>query len=428
MKHKATPTPRAPHPKPQVDPASPAAPLAGLGAGQGAGSGAGSGVGSGVGSGAGSGAGSARRRAGDREPAARVSPVTERLAALSERVRLRILRILELEELSVGEVASVVQLPQSTVSRHLKVLAEGAGGSGASWLVRRNEGTQTLYRLVLDDLPLESRALWLVVKDQLIGVASGANSVSDPELDEDLRRLRAVIEERRTDSESFFGRVGGGGGSEWERVRETLYGSSFTAVSLLALVWPDWRVADLGCGTGNAAELIAPWLSSHERGWEGGIGGGVGGGVEKRVGGVIAVDSSAAMLESARARLARFDNVRFVKGDLEKLPRNVFGDGTVDAAVCVLVLHHADDPRAILREMRRVLTTERGGGVALIVDMLPHTREAYKRTMGHKHLGFEPGTIRAWALEAGFGSCEVTPLPSEPQAMGPGLFACVARM
>ncbi len=366
---------------------------------------------------------------GGGEPLARVSPVTERLAALSERVRLRILRILEIEELSVGEVASVVQLPQSTVSRHLKVLAEGGGGggggtSGGGWLVRRNEGTQTLYRLVLDDLPLESRALWLVVKDQLIGVAGGANSVSDPELDEDLRRLRAVIEERRTDSESFFGRVGGGGGSEWERVRETLYGSSFTAVSLLALVWPDWRVADLGCGTGNAAELIAPWLSSHERGWEGGVGEGV----EGRVGGVIAVDTSAAMLESAKARLARFDNVRFVKGELERLPRNVFGDGSVDAAVCVLVLHHADDPKAILREMRRVLTTERGGGVALIVDMLPHSREAYKRTMGHKHMGFDPRTLRAWALEAGFGSCEVTPLPSEPEAMGPGLFACVARI
>ncbi len=365
--------------------------------------------------------GTPSRRSASGESAARVSPVTERLSALSERVRLRILRILELEELSVGEVASVVQLPQSTVSRHLKVLAEGGGGmSGGGWLVRRNEGTQTFYRLVLDDLPVASRALWLVVKDQLVGTSGSGIDVSDPELDEDLRRLRAVIEERKTDSESFFGRVGGGGGSEWERVRETLYGSSFTAVSLLALVWPDWRVADLGCGTGNAAELIAPWLSSHDRGWDGGV--------EGRVGGVIAVDSSAAMLESAKARLARFDNVRFVKGDLEKLPSNVLGDGTVDAAVCVLVLHHSDDPRAILREMRRILTKERGGGVALIVDMLPHTREAYKRTMGHKHLGFEPGMIRAWALEAGFGSCEVTPLPSEPQAMGPGLFACVARI
>ena len=365
--------------------------------------------------------GTPSRRSASGESAARVSPVTERLSALSERVRLRILRILELEELSVGEVASVVQLPQSTVSRHLKVLAEGGGGmSGGGWLVRRNEGTQTFYRLVLDDLPVASWAVWLVVLVQLVGTSGSGFDVCDPEVVEVLRRLRAVIEERKTDSESFFGRVGGGGGSEWERVRETLYGSSFTAVSLLALVWPDWRVADLGCGTGNAAELIAPWLSSHDRGWDGGV--------EGRVGGVIAVDSSAAMLESAKARLARFDNVRFVKGDLEKLPSNVLGDGTVDAAVCVLVLHHSDDPRAILREMRRILTKERGGGVALIVDMLPHTREAYKRTMGHKHLGFEPGMIRAWALEAGFGSCEVTPLPSEPQAMGPGLFACVARI
>src|SRR5687767_1510070 len=120
------------------------------------------------------------------------STVTDLLGALSEVVRLRILRLLEVEELSVGEVAKVVQLPQSTVSRHLKVLADGG------WLAKRNAGTATLYRLVLDDLSLAARTLWLAVRSQ-IGEA--------PEIGEDARRLTGVLAERRLDSQAFFGRV-----------------------------------------------------------------------------------------------------------------------------------------------------------------------------------------------------------------------------
>src|SRR5687768_605100 len=77
------------------------------------------------------------------------------LAGLSEPVRLRLLRLLEAEELSVGELAKVVQLPQSTVSRHLKILSDG------EWLARRSAGTATLYRLVHDDLSPAARGLWL---------------------------------------------------------------------------------------------------------------------------------------------------------------------------------------------------------------------------------------------------------------------------
>ena len=72
--------------------------------------------------------------------------LTEHLAALAEPTRLRVLRILDGHELSVGELAQVVQLPQSTVSRHLKVLTD------SGWLVRRSEGTATLYRVIFDEL------------------------------------------------------------------------------------------------------------------------------------------------------------------------------------------------------------------------------------------------------------------------------------
>ncbi len=311
---------------------------------------------------------------------------SERLAALSEPVRLRLLRVLEAEELSVGELASVVQAPQSTVSRHLKVLSDG------EWLARRASGTATLYRMVLDDLPPASRALWVAIRGQL------GDSI---DIEEDDRRLAAVLAERRLDTQAYFGRVAG----EWDEVRARLFGRDFTARALLGLVPRDWVVADLGCGTGNVSELMAP-----------------------RVERVIAVDLSEPMLEAARKRMEGAANVEFRTGTLENLPLE---DASVDASVCVLVLHHVpgdQGPTAALREMRRVLRSARGGGVALVVDMLAHDREEYRHTMGHAHLGFGVREIEAMMRDAGFRDVDVSVLPGDPEAKGPGLLAAVGRI
>lgn len=337
----------------------------------------------------------------------RISPANQllaRMTALGDPVRLRMLRLLEREELTVGELGKILQLPQSTVSRHLKVLAElpteagGSGerggdssiggglGAGRCWLAKRNEGTATHYRLVLDDLGSECRALWVTVRAQF-------EREQSPDLAEDLRRLEAVLNERRTDTQGFFGRVAG----DWDGVRNELFGQAFTLQSMLTLLPPDWVVADLGCGTGNAAELLAP--------------------VVKRV---IAVDQSEAMLSAAKKRLKGIDKVDFLLGDLENLPINA---GHVDAAVCVLVLHHLPDPGLAINEMARVL---RPGGVALVVDMVAHNRDAYRHTMGHRWQGFGVPEMIRWMKGAGLERPRVTVLPSETDAKGPGLFACTA--
>lgn len=306
--------------------------------------------------------------------------LTDRIAALGEIVRLRMLRLLEREELSVGEVAKVVQLPQSTVSRHLKVLADG------DWVVKRSEGTATFYRVVLDDLPQEARGLWVVVRTQLEAGEGG-------ELAEDLRRLASVIAERREDSQAFFGRVAG----QWDDVRTELFGSRFTPMALLTLLPREWTVADLGCGTGNAAEVLSP--------------------VVKRV---IAVDQSEPMLAAARKRLAGRDNVTFARGELERLP---LANAEADAAVMLLVLHHVEDPARALAEMRRVV---RPGGAALVLDMVEHDRQSYRHTMGHRWLGFGRGAMERLLQDAGFSGVRYQALPSDTQAKGPGLFACTA--
>lgn len=320
-----------------------------------------------------------------------MTDLVDRLAELSDRVRLRLLRLLECEELSVGEIATVLQTPQSTASRHLKVLSRGG------WLVHRSEKTATLYRLVLDALSGETRSLWLAVREQLSGT---------PEADEDARRLKMVLAARATDSLSFFGRVAG----EWDALRRELFGDGFTALGLLSLIPPEWTVADVGCGTGNLSALLAPVVAR-----------------------VIAVDQSGPMLEAAERRLGAgglgLGNVTFLAGSAEALP---LADASVDAVVCSLMLHHLDDPGAAVAEMARALNGARGGprggGLMLVIDMQRHTRESYRHTMGHRHLGFGEDEMKEMFVSAGLEPVRHVPLPGAPEGKGPGLFAASARL
>ncbi len=312
------------------------------------------------------------------------NPVTERLAALSDPVRLRILRLLEREELAVGEVARVVQLPQSTVSRHLKMLAEGG------WIAKRADGTATYYRLTLDDLHASTRGIWVAVRD-LIRSPEAKKAGMDPE--EDSRRLASVLAERREDSQGFFGRLAG----QWDDVRTELFGSRFTPLGLLNLLPREWVIADLGCGTGNCSEVLAPLVRR-----------------------VIAVDQSQPMLTAAKKRLEGFKNVDFIAGELTDLPLK---DSSVDVAVCMLVLHHVEKPTQALAEMRRII---RPGGMVLIVDMVEHDRAIYRHSMGHRWLGFSELQMNGFMTSAGFDKPRYSTLTTDTSAKGPGLFACTA--
>lgn len=305
----------------------------------------------------------------------------DRLAAVSDPARMRMCRLLERHELSVGEVARVFQMAQSSASRHLRVLRD------AGWIRGRAAGTATFYRLVADDLAGGIRRVWVAMRDEL-----GADAGDAVLLAEDDRRVGAVLAERRNDSMSFFGRIAG----EWDDVRGRLFGDHFTSSGLLSLVPAEWEVADIGCGTGNVAELLAP--------------------VVKRV---YAVDRSEPMLDAARRRLDGMSNVSFLEADADEIPLE---SGSVDAAVCVLVLHHLSSPEGAVREMGRVV---RRGGVGLIVDMYPHGEVDFRDEMGHVHLGFEEGELAGMMSAAGFGSVDVRPLRAAAALRGPSLF--VAR-
>jgi len=306
--------------------------------------------------------------------------ILDRLSALSDGLRCRILLLVENRELTVGELCSVLQLPQSTVSRHLKTLLE------SGWIVSRPDGTCRLYRMVPEPERREQdRELWRLARDDVRAT---------PSSEQDALRLASVLSDRRVRSKEFFA----GAAGRWDHLRDELFGSAFHLHALAGWLDEDWVVGDLGCGSGALAEALAPFV--------------------KRV---VAVDGSASMIETARARLTRFDNIELRRGDLEALPLD---EATLHAASLVLVLHHLAEPTAVLSEVGRVLSP---GGKLLVVDMLPHDRQEYREEMGHVWLGFTEPRIRGWLDDAGFERVRVVPLSPSAAARGPSLFAATAR-
>ncbi len=305
-------------------------------------------------------------------------PIFDRLSALADPTRSRLLLLLDRHELTVGELCAALQLPQSTVSRHLKTLAD------EGWVQARAEGTSRRYVMPRTALDPSARGLWQLVRDQM-----GAT----PSAKQDLLRAERVLQERRTASQAFFSSTAG----QWDRVRAELYGARTDLAPLAALLDPATIVGDLGCGTGQTTAALAPFVAR-----------------------VVAVDESEAMLAAARARVGHHDNVDVRAGRLEALP---IDDASLDVAVLSLVLHFVVDPAAALREAARVL---RAGGCLLVVDMEPHEREEYRATMGHLWLGFSADQLGAWLGGAGFAAPRIVPLAPDPHAKGPALFTARA--
>jgi len=305
-------------------------------------------------------------------------PLFERMTALADSTRSRMLLVLERHELTVNELRSVLQLPQSTVSRHLKVLGDH------DWVVSRPDGTSRRYKAA-EKLDPSSRRLWHLVREQV---------AATPAPSHDARRVQTVLAHRRSRSQRFFS----SSASQWDALRTELFGKGTDMLGLMALLDENWTVGDLGCGTGQLAESIAPFVSS-----------------------VIAIDDSAAMLAAARKRLGSLSNVDVRTGQLESLP---IDDESLDVALLFLVLHYVPEPLEAISEACRAL---RPGGQLLIVDMMPHDREDLQTEMGHVWRGFSDAQISGLLESAGLTAVRYHPLAPDGAAKGPTLFAAVAR-
>jgi ArsR family transcriptional regulator len=234
-----------------------------------------------------------------------------------------------------------------------------------------------------DDLDPGARQLWPLIRDQVAGSSAAG---------QDERRLATVIKGRRDTSQRFFATAAG----EWDQIRAKLFGDTFYLWGILGLIDRSLVVGDLGCGTGQLAEAVAPYVRR-----------------------VVAVDGSDDMLAAARVRLDGAANVALKRGDLESLPLK---NGELDAAVLSLVLHYAPDPARALGEVARVV---KPGGRVLVVDMLPHEHEEYQQQMGHVWLGFSEKRITRELTSAGFEHVRVRLIPADSSAGGPALFAAV---
>jgi len=303
----------------------------------------------------------------------------ELFRALAEPTRQRLVQILLSEELSVTELIAVLRLPQSTVSRHLKVLR-------AADLVRdRREGVTMYYRAApLDDDLRGAIQRWLSRRPLPQPVVT---------------RLQRVLRRRSDGAAGFFQRIG----KRWDELREAAFGEAFATEAFAALLPREWTVADIGTGTG----FLLPTLADNfDR--------------------VIAVEPAATMLECARQRVAESGaaNVTFHAGDLDRLP---IEDGACDLAIACLVLHHVPEPARALAEMHRVV---KPGGRILAIEQQAHENQAFYEMMQDRWWGFDREELAKQVAAVGFGDVrhhDLRMVQAKSGAMdSPGLFVLTA--
>jgi len=306
-------------------------------------------------------------------------PILDWMQSLSDPIRARLLRLLDRSELTVAELCATLQLPQSTVSRHLKVLGD------EDWTSSRRDGTSNLYCMQTQSLDPLKKKLWSVVK---------SHSVLDSTAEQDDARLEQVLDARRSRSQAFFSSAA----EKWDRIRAELFGSRMDAFALGATLESDCVFGDLGCGTGGISQLVAPWVES-----------------------VIAVDSSAAMLTAARRRLKDLSNVDVRKGELTGLP---IDDQQLSVSVMALVLPYVSSPQEVFAEVYRVT---KPGGKLVLLDMVPHDRAEYREQLGHSWQGFSEKQITEWLDACGWTDLRIQQIPPDPEAKGTGLFLASAK-
>jgi ArsR family transcriptional regulator len=290
---------------------------------------------------------------------------TELMKLLSEPTRVRLLALLEQEELTVAELTGVTQLGQSRVSTHLGKLRDAG-------LVRdRRVGTNAYYSLNDGSMPGEARRLWQLMLE----------TTRDRVLQQDRKRAADVVRARMRGM-SWADAVAG----QMERHYSPGRTWQATARGLLGLCRLG-DVLDVASGDGALAELVAPRARS-----------------------VCCLDKSERVIAAARRRLSHLASVRFEVGDMHRLS---FDAASFDQVMMMNCLTYAERPGVALREAARVL---RPGGVLVGVTLHEHDERRVVEAYNHVRLGFEPRALRRLLERAGLAveSCEITSREARP--------------
>ncbi len=290
------------------------------------------------------------------------------LKLLADPTRLRLLTLLQKEELSVAELQEILGMGQSRISSQLALLRQ------AGFVHDRREGRQAFYSLRAN-LPAGQRAL----------LRAASEAVSDqPEAEEDQLNLERTLQQRRRASERYFNLIAGKLGKGY------CPGRSWEAIGHLALrLVPSLDVADLGAGEGLLSQLLA-----------------------RRARHVWCVDNSPKMVAvgTELAKKNGLANLTYKLGDIERVP---LPDASVDLAILSQALHHATHPQQAVDEAHRIL---RPGGQLLVLDLAQHDFEKAHELYGDVWLGFKEGTLHEFLRKAGFDHAEVTAVARETKA------------
>ena len=273
-----------------------------------------------------------------------------RLKVFADATRVRLLALLEREELTVAELSAITRLAQPRVSTHLAKLKEAG-------LVRdRRAGVSAYYRFDEDILDDAQRALW-----RTLSIGS-----DDALLRQDAERVPGVLANRAAD-QNWADSVAGdmerhySPGRTWEALARTA----------LPLLRPG-DVLDIASGDGVLAELLAPHSNRY-----------------------VCVDASARVVAAASERLKPYANVEVREGDMHALP---FPDASFDLVVLMHALTYASKPAQAVAEAARVL---RRGGRLLLSSLARHEHRAVVEAYGHANLGFTEKELRKFADKAG---------------------------
>jgi ArsR family transcriptional regulator len=282
-------------------------------------------------------------------------PLSDRFQALADPTRLRILALLRVMELSVGELAQVLGQSQPRVSRHLKVLAD------AGAVQRRKEGSWVFLALADEE---KTEPLFV-----LIDKWADSSTVAMFRADES--RLEQVRSERAEAASRYFSAHA----AVWDQIRSLHVAESEVERAIAKALHgrPLGRLVDIGTGTGRMIELFGERAS-----WS------------------IGIDRSSEMLRLARVKLeAAGIPTSLRQGDMYALP---LPDGSADCVIVHQVLHYAHSPAAAIGEAARVLAQ---GGTLLVVDFAAHDREELRASDAHIRLGFDDQSMSAWFAAAG---------------------------
>lgn len=275
---------------------------------------------------------------------------TQHCRLLADSTRIRLLILLEQEELSVAELSAITQLAQPRVSTHLAKLKE------SGLVVDRREGVFVYYRMATSITDPALQSMWHLIR----------RDTDDPLIQQDLNRIPEVLH-KRAGGATWADSVAGdmerhySPGRTWEA----------TARGLVHLLEPG-DVLDIASGDGVLAELLAPQA--------------------KRI---VCLDISERVAEAGRRRLQPYSNVSFEVGDMHDLP---VADGSFDTVLLMHALTYTRDPAKVMQEVSRVL---RSGGKLLAVTLHEHQHEKAVEPYNHVNLGFSIADLENYCKEAG---------------------------